>query len=146
MKFLVEHAFQEAPSRKIAGFRREKRSTRLGNFPHVLAPLQQGALERITLLVVDEPMVGLDPRGARLLKDVLREEARERGMTVLLSTHTLEVADEVADEIAVIHRGQLVARGTPAELREETGGSGQRLEEVFLQLTEEADEGTYELA
>ncbi len=103
-------------------------------------------LHRPRLLVVDEPMVGLDPRGARLLKDVLREEARERGMTVLLSTHTLEVADEVADEIAVIHRGQLVARGTPAALREATGGTGQRLEEVFLQLTEEADEATYELA
>ena len=89
------------------------------------------------LLVVDEPMVGLDPRGARLLKDVLRREATENGLTVMLSTHTLEVADELCDEMAVIHRGRLVAQGTPAELRAATGAAGQRLEEVFLQLTEE---------
>ncbi len=95
-------------------------------------------LHRPRLLVVDEPMVGLDPRGARLLKDVLKREARESGLTVLLSTHTLEVADEVADEIAVIHRGQLVARGSPEALRESTGRVGEKLEEVFLQLTEEA--------
>ncbi len=92
------------------------------------------------LMVVDEPMVGLDPRGARLLKDVLRREAKEKGLTVLLSTHTLEVADEVCDEIVVIHKGQLVARGSPDELRRSTGADGQKLEEVFLQLTEEAEE------
>jgi ABC-2 type transport system ATP-binding protein len=97
-------------------------------------------LHRPKLLVVDEPMVGLDPRGGRLLKDVLRREATENGMTVLLSTHTLEVADEVCDEIAVIHRGRLVARGTPEALRESTGQSGEKLEEVFLQLTEEQSE------
>lgn len=89
------------------------------------------------LLVVDEPMVGLDPRGARLLKDTLRKEARERGLTVMLSTHTLEVADEVCDEVAVIHRGQLIAKGSPEALREQTGATGRKLEEVFLQLTEE---------
>ncbi len=97
-------------------------------------------LHRPRLLVVDEPMVGLDPRGGRLLKDVLRREANDNGLTVLLSTHTLEVADELCDEIAVIHRGQLVARGTPEALREDTGRGGERLEEVFLQLTEEEEE------
>ena len=65
------------------------------------------------LLVVDEPMVGLDPQGARLLKDVLRQEVA-KGLTVMLSTHTLEVADEVCDEVAVINHGRLVARGSPA--------------------------------
>ncbi|MCB9541723.1 MAG: ABC transporter ATP-binding protein [bacterium] len=94
-------------------------------------------LHRPRLLIVDEPMVGLDPRGARLLKDVLRQEAHARGLAVLLSTHTLEVADELCDVVTVIHRGRLVARGTPAELR--AGAGGQRLEAVFLQLTEEAE-------
>ncbi len=94
-------------------------------------------LHRPRLLVVDEPMVGLDPRGARLLKDVLRREASERGLTVMLSTHTLEVADEVCDRVAVIHRGRLVAQGSPTELRAASGAEGAKLEEVFLQLTAE---------
>ncbi len=90
------------------------------------------------LLVVDEPMVGLDPMGARLLKDVLREHAA-KGMSVLLSTHTLEVADEVCDDIAVIHHGVLIAHGSPESLRARTGAEGERLETVFLQLTSEAE-------
>lgn len=94
---------------------------------------------RPRLLVVDEPMVGLDPRGARLLKDLLRAEA-ERGLTVFLSTHTLEVADEVCDEVAVIDRGRLIACGPPAELRSRSGVQGRTLEEVFLQLTAEEGE------
>lgn len=95
-------------------------------------------LHRPRLLVVDEPMVGLDPRGARLLKDVLRSEAKQ-GLTVFLSTHTLEVADEVCDAVAVIDHGRLIAQGTPTELRAKTGAEGRTLEEVFLRLTESAD-------
>ncbi len=95
------------------------------------------------LMVVDEPMVGLDPKGARLLKDVLKTEARESGLTVLLSTHTLEVADEVCDEIAVINHGKLIATGTPEAMRVKTGTEGQNLERVFMQLTEEAAMGEY---
>ena len=91
------------------------------------------------LMIVDEPMVGLDPRGARLLKDVLRQQAQERGLAILLSTHTLEVADEVCDQVAVIRHGRLIAQGTPSQLREQTGQEGRRLEEVFLQLTEEQE-------
>lgn len=92
-------------------------------------------LHRPKLLVVDEPMVGLDPRGARLLKDVLRAEAKQ-GLTVFLSTHTLEVADEVCDAVAVIDHGRLIAQGTPTDLRARTGAQGKTLEEVFLRLTE----------
>lgn len=87
------------------------------------------------LLVVDEPTVGLDPRGARLLKDVLRNEAHMNGLTVMLSTHSLEVAEEVCDTVGILHRGRLVAQGPPDELR---GSVARRLEEVFLQLTAEA--------
>lgn len=96
-------------------------------------------LHRPRLLVVDEPMVGLDPRGARLLKDVLRTEAA-RGLTVFLSTHTLEVADEVCDTVAVIDHGRLVALGTPSDLRARTGNEGHTLEEVFLKLTAERED------
>ena len=94
-------------------------------------------LHRPKLMVVDEPMVNLDPQGAKLLKDTLRKEARENGLTVLLSTHTLDVADEVCDSVAVINRGTLIAQGSPSELRTQTGTEAM-LEEVFLMLTEEA--------
>jgi len=96
-------------------------------------------LHKPKLLVVDEPMVGLDPQGARLLKDILREQSKDHGLTVLLSTHTLDVADEVCDQVAVINHGHLIAQGTAAELRTQTASEGKRLEEVFLQLTSEAD-------
>ena len=99
-------------------------------------------MHRPQLMIVDEPMVGLDPQGARLLKDVLQHEARENGMTILLSTHTLEVADEVCDEVTVIHRGRIIAQGSPESLRQQTGSEGLRLEEVFLQLTAEAESVT----
>jgi ABC-2 type transport system ATP-binding protein len=89
------------------------------------------------LLVVDEPMVGLDPRGARLVKSIFRELCVGRGLTVFLSTHTMAVAEEVCDRIAIIHRGQIVASGTMDELRREAGRPGSPLEEVFLALTEE---------
>ena len=85
------------------------------------------------LLIVDEPMVGLDPRGARRLKALLKQERDERGLTVLLSTHTLEVAEEVCDQIMLINQGKLIAQGPAASLR---ATEGERLEEVFLRLTE----------
>lgn len=84
------------------------------------------------LLIVDEPMVGLDPRGGRRLKSLLKR-MRDEGLTVLLSTHTLEVAEEVCDQIMLIHQGRLLAQGSADSLRRE---EGERLEEVFLRLTE----------
>jgi ABC-2 type transport system ATP-binding protein len=87
------------------------------------------------ILILDEPMVGLDPRGARLLKRTLRALAR-RGVTVFLSTHSLEVAEEVADRIGIIDRGELVALGTLEELRQRAGReAGANLEAIFLRLT-----------
>ena len=89
------------------------------------------------VLVVDEPMVGLDPRGARLVKDIFRERA-EAGACVFLSTHTLSVAEEVADRIGVIHRGRLIALGSPDEIKEGHGEASE-LETVFLELTREGE-------
>jgi ABC-2 type transport system ATP-binding protein len=93
------------------------------------------------LLVVDEPMVGLDPRGARLVKDVFRELCEDRQLAVFLSTHTMTVAEEVCDRIAIIHRGRIAASGTMAELQREADRPGSRLEEIFLTITGEEHAG-----
>jgi len=92
------------------------------------------------LLVVDEPMVGLDPKGHRLIKNLFRRLTERDGMTILLSTHTLEVAEEVCDQIAIINHGRIIARGTLTELRMESGAAEGSLEEVFLKLTQETEE------
>lgn len=87
------------------------------------------------VMIVDEPMVGLDPRSARLVKDVLRDRA-DHATTVFMSTHSLSVAEELADRIGIINHGRLIALGTFQELKEMSGEDG-HLEDVFLQLTAE---------
>jgi len=92
------------------------------------------------VLIVDEPMVGLDPRTARVIKNIFRELADE-GATVFMSTHTLDVAEQVADRIGIINHGRLIALGTLAELREQSAVDG-RLEDIFLTLTDETTDET----
>ncbi len=87
------------------------------------------------VIVVDEPMVGLDPAGIRLVKDLFRDLAR-RGTTIFMSTHTLGVAEDVCDRIGIIHRGVLIAIGTVEELRLRAKIQEGDLEEVFMILTE----------
>ncbi len=87
------------------------------------------------VFVIDEPMVGLDPHHARVVKDVLKERSLQ-GMTVFLSTHQLSVAEEMADRIGIIHQGRLVAVGTNEELRRQSGQDG-ALEKSFLSLTKQ---------
>ena len=86
------------------------------------------------VIIVDEPMVGLDPKGARLIKDLLRSFTAAGG-TVFLSTHTLEVAEALCDRIAILHQGRIRASGTMAELRAEAESGTGGLEDVFLKLT-----------
>jgi ABC-2 type transport system ATP-binding protein len=86
------------------------------------------------LIVVDEPMVGLDPRAARMIKDLLRTFV-DQGGTVFLSTHTLEVAEALCDRIAIIQDGRIRAEGTMDELRREAEAGAAGLEEIFLKLT-----------
>ena len=86
------------------------------------------------LIVVDEPMVGLDPKAARLIKDLLRSFV-DQGGTVFLSTHTLEVAEALCDRIAIIQDGRIRAQGTMEELRTEAEAGAAGLEEIFLKLT-----------
>lgn len=91
------------------------------------------------ILVLDEPTVGLDPKSARLIKDMLRQLA-DRGAAVMLSTHILEIAERMCDRIGIINKGELVAIGTMDELRN-LGKSGETsLEDIFLGLTGGADE------
>ncbi len=96
--------------------------------------ISSALIHRPECIVVDEPMVGLDPKGARLLKDIFRGFV-ERGGTVMMSTHTLEVAQAMCDRIAIIQEGKIIASGTVAELRKQTATGDVSLEEVFFKLT-----------
>jgi ABC-2 type transport system ATP-binding protein len=88
------------------------------------------------ILVVDEPMVGMDPKGSRTLKDLFRSLA-ERGTTVFLSTHSISVAEEVCHRIGIIQRGRLIACGTMMDLHAQAKNKNGNLESVFLDLTQE---------
>lgn len=96
--------------------------------------ISSALIHRPECIVVDEPMVGLDPKGARLLKDIFRAFV-ERGGTVMMSTHTLEVAQAMSDRIAIIQEGKIVAEGTMDELKDKTEAGDVSLEELFLKLT-----------
>lgn len=119
---------------------------RFGLEPYLGKPIESlshGTRQRIAIasallhapsvFVLDEPMVGLDPHHARVLKDILKERSRA-GMTVFASTHQLSVAEEMADRIGIMHEGRLFAVGTREELRRQSGTSG-ALEQTFLTLT-----------
>lgn len=96
-------------------------------------------LHRPRVLIVDEPMVGLDPLGARKVRGLFRTLARE-GMTVFLTTHELSTAEAVCDKLAIIHHGKLVALGNVDELAALVKAPGSHLEEIFLRLTVEGSE------
>jgi ABC-2 type transport system ATP-binding protein len=96
--------------------------------------ISSALVHRPDVIVVDEPMVGLDPKGQSFLKDLFRQYC-DRGGTVLMSTHTLEIAEAVCDRIAIIQKGKIAAVGTMSEIRQQTESHGQSLEQVFLKLT-----------
>jgi ABC-2 type transport system ATP-binding protein len=91
-------------------------------------------LHRPQAVLVDEPMVGLDPRGARLIKDVFRRMA-DHGVAILMSTHTLEVAQEMCDLVSIILKGHIIASGTVDDLRQLAGSADDQLTPLFLKLT-----------
>jgi ABC-2 type transport system ATP-binding protein len=96
--------------------------------------ISSALIHRPELIVVDEPMVGLDPRAARLLKDLFREFVG-RGGTVLMSTHTLEIAEALCERIAIIQGGKIIAAGSMEELKAQHAGGSLGLEDLFLKLT-----------
>jgi ABC-2 type transport system ATP-binding protein len=96
--------------------------------------ISSALIHRPELIVVDEPMVGLDPRAARLLKQLFKEFCG-RGGTVLMSTHTLEIAEALCDRLAIIQAGKIVAEGTMDEIRRQHAAGDVGLEDLFLKLT-----------
>jgi ABC-2 type transport system ATP-binding protein len=86
------------------------------------------------LLVIDEPMVGLDPKSARLVKEIFKQKAKA-GITIFLSTHSLEIAEELCHRITIITEGRLRTTGTMEQLRREAGRHESDLEDIFLELT-----------
>ncbi len=90
------------------------------------------------VIVVDEPMVGLDPVAIRMVKAMFRELAT-KGVTLFMSTHTLAVAEDICDRIGIIHRGELIAQGALDDLRRQVRGGAPDLEAVFINLTQAPD-------
>lgn len=96
--------------------------------------LASALIHQPKVILLDEPTVGLDPASARLLKDVLQEMARQ-GAAVFISTHILEIAERMCHRVAILKEGQLIAQGSPEELRQKVGHGGESLEDIFLELT-----------
>jgi ABC-2 type transport system ATP-binding protein len=95
-------------------------------------------LHRPHVVLLDEPLVGLDPQTGRLVKNLLREEAA-RGTTIFMSTHVLSVAEQTAHRIGILNHGRIVALGTMEQLRA-GAGSSQTLEDIFFRILEEGGE------
>jgi ABC-2 type transport system ATP-binding protein len=109
----------------------------VGSYSHGMKQrliMSAALLHQPRVFIVDEPLVGLDPKGARLIKRIFHELRRD-GLTVFMSTHTLGIAEELCDRIGIIQRGKLVAEGTVNGLKELAGQEDPRLESIFLHLT-----------
>ncbi|MDH7503605.1 MAG: ABC transporter ATP-binding protein [Verrucomicrobiota bacterium] len=136
--FLMESARLERIARELSA--RFSLDPYLGN---PIESLSHGTRQKVAIVsallhepsvfVLDEPMVGIDPQHARVLKDILKERSRA-GTTVFISTHQLSVAEEMADRIGIMHEGRLIAVGTRDDLRRQSGTDG-ALEQTFLALT-----------
>jgi ABC-2 type transport system ATP-binding protein len=96
--------------------------------------MSSALLHQPKVIVVDEPMVGLDPKGARQVKKIFKEICA-RGTTIFMSTHTLEIAEQMCDYIAIIQKGTIIAQGTVSELRIIARTGMTKLEDIFLELT-----------
>ena len=128
---------QQRAERLLSLFELADRSELIGAYSHGMKQkigLASLLIREPSVLLLDEPTNGLDPRSARLVKDLL-EELAARGTTVILSTHILEVAEALCRRIAIIDRGRLVATGTMEELRTQAGAAHATLEDLFLRLT-----------
>jgi ABC-2 type transport system ATP-binding protein len=88
------------------------------------------------VIIVDEPMVGLDPLAIKRVKNLFRNLAKQ-GVTIFISTHTLKVAEDICDRIGVIQKGSLIATGTPEDLKRQVNETDADLEQVFIRLTEQ---------
>jgi len=120
----------------------------VGSYSHGMKQrliMSAALLHEPRVFIVDEPLVGLDPKGARLIKRIF-SRLRDSGLTVFMSTHTMGIAEELCDRIGIIQKGKLVAEGTVIELKELAGQEDPRLESVFLHLTGDEAFGTEEIS
>ncbi len=107
------------------------------NFSHGMKQrlvMASSLLHKPQVLVVDEPMVGLDPRGARLVKDIFKDLA-SNGVTIFMSTHTLEIVEQMCTRVAIIHKGDIIAEGSVEDLGRMARMPNSHLESIFLRLT-----------
>lgn len=107
------------------------------NFSHGMKQrlvMASALLHQPQILVVDEPMVGLDPRGARLVKDIFKDLA-SRGVTIFMSTHTLEIVEQMCTRVAIINKGNIIAEGSVEDLGRMARMPDSHLEPIFLRLT-----------
>lgn len=107
------------------------------NFSHGMKQrlvMASALLHKPEVLIVDEPMVGLDPRGARLVKDIFKDLASQ-GVTVFMSTHTLEIVEQMCSRVAIINKGEIIAEGSVDDLARTASMPDSHLEPVFLRLT-----------
>jgi ABC-2 type transport system ATP-binding protein len=107
------------------------------NFSHGMKQrlvMASALLHKPQVLVVDEPMVGLDPRGARLVKDIFKDLA-SKGVTVFMSTHTLEIVEKMCTRVAIINKGEIIAEGSVEDLGRMARMPDSHLEQIFLRLT-----------
>jgi len=113
----------------------------IGSFSHGMRQklsLAAAFIHDPPVVIIDEPMVGLDPKGAVILKQLLKEKCSS-GMTAFVSTHSLDVAEQLADRIGIIHEGNLIAEGSMDQLRSMVHSKFKHLENIFLELTESED-------
>lgn len=127
-KYLALFSLEDAANQQIRSYSRGMRQK---------LAITGALIHQPDIWVLDEPMVGLDPQSVFMLKEEMRAHA-ESGRTVFFSTHVLDVAERLCDEIGIISKGKLIARGTLEELRH--GSEESSLEEVFLQLVEKGEE------
>ncbi len=149
MQFIAE-LFEVEPRKALEKTEALFAKFSLDEFAHQLVEnLSHGTRQRLAIasailhqpnvLIIDEPMVGLDPHNARVVKDELKAQSRA-GTTVFLSTHLLNVAEELADRIGIINQGRLIQTGTVEELRAQRKSADWNLEEFFLELTRQSDQ------
>lgn len=120
----------------------------VGSYSHGMKQrliMSAALLHEPRVFIVDEPLVGLDPKGARLIKKIFNK-LRDSGLTVFMSTHTMGIAEELCDRIGIIQKGKLVAEGTVSQLKELAGQEAPHLESVFLHLTGDETFGSEEIS
>jgi ABC-2 type transport system ATP-binding protein len=94
-------------------------------------------LHKPSVIIVDEPMVGLDPKGIIQVKNIFSKLATEEKITIFMSTHTLSIAEEICTRIGIIHKGRLIAEGTSSQLQKDVNSKQGNLEDIFMILTDE---------